>query len=105
MPTVADSDCWTIAEIGVWMAWITEARNSGDMELQEREPDAWAVVEETGLNIASDEMADIEADEDTTGNNVSKLFLVCRVQHGIKWRRSIGENTVKAKRQTQQVAS
>ena len=101
MPTAADSDCWMIAEIGVWMAWITEARNSGDMEAQEGEPNAWAVVEET---VASDEMADIEADEDATGSDVSELFLVRWGGMAKKRRHSTSENTVKVKKQTRRVA-
>ena len=38
--TTADNDCCTIAEIRDWMAWITDARNSGKMKALAGVPDA-----------------------------------------------------------------
>ena len=38
--TTAANDCCTMAEMGVWMAWITEVKNSGEMEALAEVPDA-----------------------------------------------------------------
>ena len=74
-PAAADNDSCTIAEIGVWMAWITEARNSGEMGAQTGVPVTWTPGEE---EIAVTETVDVEQEEDTAGKELSKLFLVRR---------------------------
>ena len=45
-PTVAGKDCCTMAEISVYIAWITEAKNSGNITAQEVEPDVWRAITE-----------------------------------------------------------
>ena len=72
-PIVADNDCWTMAEICIKMAWITKAKNSFDIEAEAEVPDARAGAEATvGENI----VVEVKHDEDTTSNELSKLFLV-----------------------------
>ena len=62
-----------MAEIGVWMAWITEAKKSGEIEAEAEVPGTKADAEAT---VGEDVMA--EHEEDATGNELSKPFLVRR---------------------------
>ena len=77
-PTAADKDCCTMAEISVWIPWITEAKNSGNITAQEVEPDVWRAITEV---VTVDEKVGNDKVKDTQGGNeLSKLFLVCRVE-------------------------
>lgn len=73
VPTAAVNKCFTIAEIGVWIAWITEARFSCDVDTLEEVADTLTTVEET---LVMKEPVDVEAEEETAGNELSRLFLV-----------------------------
>ena len=64
-PTAAVNNCCTMAEIGVWMAWITEAKNSGEIEAEAEVPDTRAGAEAT---VGEDVTIEVEHEEDTTGN-------------------------------------
>ena len=76
--TVADKDCCIMAEISVWIPWITEAKNSGNITAQEVEPDVWRAITEV---VTVDEKVGNGKVKDTQGGNeLSKLFLVCRVE-------------------------
>ena len=70
--TTADNDCCIRAEIGVWMTWITEAKNSGEIKALAGVPDACMDV---GTAVVVTEMVDAGAKE-TGGTELSKLFLV-----------------------------
>ena len=74
-PTAADNDCYTMDEIGVRMAWIIEAKTSGEIEAEAEVPDTRAGAEAT---VGEDLTVIVEHDEDTTGNEVSKLIFVRR---------------------------
>ena len=77
-PTAADKDCCTMVEISVWIPWITEAKNSGNITAQEVEPDVWRAITEV---VTVDEKVGNDKVKDTQGGNeLSKLFLVCRVE-------------------------
>ena len=58
-------------EIGVWMAWIIEAKTSGEIEAEAEVPDTKAGAE---ANVGEDVTVIVEHDEDTAGNELSKLF-------------------------------
>ena len=76
--TVADKDCCTMAEISVWIPWITEAKNSGNITAQEVEPYVWRAITEVVMvdkKVGNDKVKDTQG-----GNELSKLFLVCRVE-------------------------
>ena len=73
VPTAADDDCCTMAEICVWMAWTTEAKNSGEIETEAEVPGTRA-----GAEATVDKDVTAEAEHDATGNVLSKLFLVRR---------------------------
>ena len=76
-PTAADKDCCTMAEISVWIPWITEAKNSGNITAQEVEPDVWRAITEV---VTVDKKVGNDKVKDTWGGNeLSKLFLVCQV--------------------------
>ena len=62
-------------EIGVWMAWIIEAKTSGEIEAEAEVPDTKAGAE---ANVGEDVTVIVEHDEDTAGNELSKLFFVRR---------------------------
>ena len=62
-------------EIGVWMAWIIEAKTSGEIEAEAEVPDTKAGAEP---NVGEDVTVIVEHDEDTAGNELSKLFFVRR---------------------------
>ena len=67
-----------MAEISVWIAWITEAKNSSNITAQEVEPDVWRAITEVVTideKVANDEVKDTQG-----GNELSKLFLVCQVE-------------------------
>lgn len=67
-----------MAEISVWIPWITEAKNSGNITAQEVEPDVWRAITEV---VTVDEKVGNDEVKDTRGGNeLSKLFLVCRVE-------------------------
>ena len=94
-PTTADNDCCTIAEIGVWMAWITWARNSGDKEALVGGRDACTDVRTA---LVETETADGGAEETAGGTALSKLFLVRRGgitvhETAMKWKGTRSENT------------
>ena len=74
-PTAADNDSCTMDEIGVRMGWITEAKASGEIEAEAEVPDTRAGAEAT---VGEDVTVIVEHDEDTTGNEFSKLFFVRR---------------------------
>ena len=62
-------------EIGVRMAWIIEAKTSGEIEAEAEVPDTRAGAEAT---VGEDLTVIVEHDEDTTGNELSKLISVRR---------------------------
>ena len=66
----ADKDCCTIAEFGVRMAWINEAKNSGNMEALAGVPDACTTVEKVLVVTETVETGV----EDTASKELSKLF-------------------------------
>ena len=67
-----------MAEISVWIPWITEAKSSGNITAQEVEPDVWRAITEV---VTIDEKVGSDKVEDTRGGNeLSKLFLVCLVE-------------------------
>ena len=67
-----------MAEISVWIPWITEAKNSGNITAQEVEPYVWRAITEVVMvdkKVGNDKVKDTQG-----GNELSKLFLVCRVE-------------------------
>lgn len=72
-PTAADNHCCTVAKIGVWMAWFTNTKNSGEIETEAKIPDTRACAEAT---LGMDLTVEVEHEEDTISNNFSKLFLI-----------------------------
>ena len=58
-----------MAEISVWMAWITEAKNSSNIKAEGEVSDTRASAEATVGE-------EVEHDEDTTGNELSNLTLI-----------------------------
>ena len=90
-PTAADKDCSTMAEISVWIAWITEAKNSSNITAQEVEPDVWRAITEVVTideKVANDEVKDTRG-----GNELSKLFLVCQVEQRKEERKEWSKNS------------
>ena len=69
-PTTAANDCCTIAEIGVWMAWITEAKNSGEMEALAEVPDACMDVR-TAIDVTK--TVDAGAEETGALQTISRM--------------------------------
>ena len=66
-----------MVEISVWIPWITEAKNSGNITAQEVEPDVWRAITEV---VTVDKKVGNDKVKDTWGGNeLSKLFLVCQV--------------------------
>ena len=67
-----------MAEISVYIAWITEAKNSANITAQEVEPDVWRAITEV---VTIDEKVGNDEVKDTRGGSeLSKLFLVCLVE-------------------------
>ena len=74
-PTAADKDCCTMVEISVWIPWIAEAKNSGNITAQEVEPDVWRAITEV---VTVDKKVD-KVKDTWGGNELSKLLQMCQV--------------------------
>ena len=62
-----------MAEISVWMAWITEAKNSSNIKAEGEVSDTRASAEAT---VGKDVLVEVEHDEDKTSNELSNLTLI-----------------------------